>query len=169
MIWKVWRAVGSIKQVSQVWYLQVEEFYCFREDRREMSSHLHSTTQSDSGEDGADDVQLLVTSGRNLRKVTKQDGDKGRLSFWCMILLILLLFSIDVGRFGGSSSTFKAVGRPLPRCWGEKSKLCRCEEVAGFAEGFTMHRSDQGGSAVADHGISLSVTGDISSDYWSKL
>ena len=81
-----------------------------------MSSHLHSTTQSDSGEDGADDVQLLVTSGRNLRKVTKQDGDKGRLSFWCMILLILLLFSIDVGRFGGSSSTFKAVGRPLPRC-----------------------------------------------------
>ena len=64
------------------------------------------------GEDGADDVQLLVTSGRNLRKVTKQDGDKGRLSFWCMNLF---LFSIAV-RFGGSSSPTILVGRPLPLC-----------------------------------------------------
>ena len=87
------------------------------------------------GEDGADDVQLLVTSGRNLRKVTKQGGDKGWLSFFsCMNLF---LFSIAV-RFGGSSSPTILVGRPLPLCWGEIfHKLCRCEDVAGFAKGFT--------------------------------
>ena len=90
MIWEVWRAVGNTKQV---WYLEVEDFYRFREDQREL---VHETRPKKRGEDGADDVQLLVTSGRNLGKVTKQDGDKDRLSFWCMNRF---LFSIAV-RFG---------------------------------------------------------------------
>lgn len=94
----------------QAGYLEVEEFYRFREDQREL---VHETRLQKSGEDGADDVQLLVTSGRNLRKVTKQDEDKGRLSFFsCMNLF---LFSIAV-RFGESSSPTILVGRPLPLC-----------------------------------------------------